>query len=301
MAMIGLLIILLAASAVSDEKTAAVARVNGEAVTAAEVEAEFRQAYGSREFSPENRQRLLRAALDQVIDRRLILAYLAKAGQAASEHDVDLALAQFEKELQAQNLTLDQHCQKVGLPKGQVRGNLLWKLSWKRFVEKYQTPENLEKYFERNHREFDGTELRLSQILLKAPGTLDAAAIAELQKKAAEIRAGIASSNTSFADAAKKHSQAPSGQAGGDIGWIERHRPMPEDYSRAAFALKKGEVSPPLVTSFGVHLLTVIDEKPGSQTWQDVEAELRPAVTLYLFRWLADRERAGAKIEYVQP
>ena len=48
-------------------------------------------------FSEAERQRLMRAALDQVIDRRLVLAYLAKTGQAASKADVDLALAQFER------------------------------------------------------------------------------------------------------------------------------------------------------------------------------------------------------------
>jgi peptidyl-prolyl cis-trans isomerase C len=301
MAMSGLLAILLATGGVTDEQTAVVARVNGAAVTAAEAEHEFRQAYGDREFAPADRQRLFRAALDQTIDRQLILAYLAKTGQAASEHDVDLALVRFEKELQAQNLTLDQHCEKVGLTKEQLRASLRWKLSWKHFAGKYLTADNLRKYFEQNRREFDGTQLRVSQILLKAPAPEDAAAIAALEKKAAEIRAEITGGKTTFELAAKKSSQAPSSQTGGDIGWIERHRPMPEEYSQAAFALQKGEISQPLVTPFGIHLLTVTDEKPGTHAWQDVEAELRPAVTLYLFRWLADRERAGAKLEYVKP
>ena len=73
---------------------------------------------------------------------------------------------------------------------------------------------------------------------------------------------------------------------------------MPEDFSQAAFALKTGEISEPIVTSFGVHLITVLEEKPGTKTWRDVESELRPAVTLYLFRWIADKERPTAKIEY---
>ena len=73
---------------------------------------------------------------------------------------------------------------------------------------------------------------------------------------------------------------------------------MPEDFSRTAFALKKGDVSEPLVSPFGVHLITVLEEKPGGKTWRDAENELRPAVTLYLFRWIADKERGTAKIEY---
>jgi hypothetical protein len=47
-------------------------------------------------------------------------------------------------------------------------------------------------------------------------------------------------------------------------------------------------------------LLTILEEKLGTRTWREADAELRPAVTLYLFRWIADKERAGAKVEYVK-
>src|SRR5688500_12508140 len=90
------------------------ARVNGEPVHVAEAETELRRAYGEREFSAEDRPTYLRAALDQVIDRRLILGYLTKTGQAASKQDIDLALAHFENDLKAQNLTLAEHLKQVG-------------------------------------------------------------------------------------------------------------------------------------------------------------------------------------------
>ena len=38
----------------------------------------------------------------------------------------------------------------------------------------------------------------------------------------------------------------------------------------------------------------------GAKTWQEVEGELRSAVTVYLFRWIADKQRATAKIEYTE-
>jgi parvulin-like peptidyl-prolyl isomerase len=276
------------------------ANVNGEPVYAAEVESEFKQAYGDRKFDDEQRQRLMRAALDQVIDRKLVMAHLTATGQAASKTDVDVELAQFEKNLKAQNLTLAQHCERVGLSPEQVRRALAWKLSWKRYCEKQLTPQNLQKYFDANRREFDGTQLRVAQILFKLPRDAEETAITAAKDRAAKLRGEIVSGNMPFADAAKRYSEAPSRDAGGDIGWIERHRPMPEDFSRAAFALKKGEISEPLVSPFGVHLIAVTDEKPGGKSWQDIENELRPAVTLYLFRWIADKERATAKIEYAE-
>jgi peptidyl-prolyl cis-trans isomerase C len=273
-------------------------RVNDEPVYAAEVEAELRLAFGERRVEEGQRSHLLKAALEQVIDRRLVLAYLAKTGQAASSQDVDVALAQFEKDLKAQGLAMEQHCQKVGLTVEDVRRSLAWKLSWQRYLERYVTPENLEKYFERQRREFDGTELRVAQILFKLPMEADGGAKSDAKKSAEQVRQEIAAGKTTFADAAKRHSQAPSSQEGGDIGWIERHRPMPEDFSRTAYGLKVGEVSEPIISRFGIHLITVLEEKRGNKTWQDVESALRPAVALYLFRWIADRERATAKVEY---
>jgi parvulin-like peptidyl-prolyl isomerase len=278
---------------------AVVARVNGEPILATEVEAELRLAKVAAEGDGAGRGPLWRAAFEQVIDRQLVLSYLSRAGDAASAKDVDLALAQFENELKAQDLSLDEHCRKVGLTKVELRRSLGWKLSWKRYCDKQLTPANFEKYFNRYRRDFDGTQLRIAQILFKVAEDADEAAINTVKDRAADVRREILAGKMKFEDAAKQHSAAPSGSSGGDIGWIERHRPMPEGFSKIAFALKKGEVSEPLLTSFGVHLITVIEEKPGSRSWREAESELRPAVTLYLFRWIADQQRQTAKMEYV--
>ena len=286
--------------AADDSPRPIAARLDGEPVYAAEAEMEFRRAYGEQKFSETERQKLLKAALDQVIDRKLVLAYLTKTGQVASGQDVDFALAQFEKDLKAQNLTLAQHCQQVGLLIDDVRRSLGWKISWQRYLNKQLTETNLEKYFDRYRREFDGTQLRVAQILFKLPPDADEAAVNSAKERAAKLKQEIVGRKFSFADAAKQNSQAPSSQEGGDIGWIERHRPSPEDFSRTAYALKVGDVSEPLVSPFGVHLITVLEEKPGALNWRAAESELRPAVTLYLFRWIADKERAGAKVEYVK-
>lgn len=290
--------LLLLVTVVSTTGSQVVATVNNQPVLAAEVEWELRQAYGDRKLGPAERDQLFAAALEQAIDRRLVLQNLTKAGVAASQDDVAFALAQFEKELAAQNLTLTQHCEKVGLTPKDIERNLAWRISWKRYCTKYLTTDNLEKFFERNRRDFDGTQLRVAQILLPLSDTANPA---EPLQQANKLREEIRAARLTFADAARQHSTAPSRETGGDIGWIERHHPMPEDFSKIAFALKKTEVSQPFASPFGVHLVTVLDEKPGAKTWQEVQDELRPAVVFYLFRWIADRERATAKIDHAKP
>lgn len=299
-----LALFLVASICLADDQAASrvvVASVNGQPIYSSEVDAEFRLAFGDAKFAEADKARLKKAALEQVINRRLVLAYLAKTNQAASKADVDLELARFEKELKAQNLTLAEHAKRVGLSADDIRRSLTWKLSWKRYCEKYLTPQNLEKYFQQHRQDFDGTQLHVAQILFKLATDADEAAVTAARERAAKLREEIGGDKEKFAAAARKYSESPSRDEGGDIGWIERQRPMPEDFSRAAFALKPGEVSQPLVSSFGVHLITVLEEKPGNKSWKDVESELRPATVAYLFRWIADKERGEAKIEYLSP
>jgi parvulin-like peptidyl-prolyl isomerase len=243
-----------------------VAKVNGEPIYAAQADAEFRAAFGNKQLPDDDQERLKRAALDQVIDRHLVLAYFTKTGQAASKADIDLELSQFEKDLKSQNLSLAEHSKRVGLSLDDIRRALAWKISWKRYCEKYLTPQNLEKYFQQHRRDFDGTQLHVAQILFKLKPDADDAATAAAIDNATKLRDEIVSQKISFADAAKQNSQAPSKDDGGDIGWIERHRPMPEDFNRTAFALKPGEVGQPLKSPFGIHVITIVAEKPGGKS-----------------------------------
>jgi parvulin-like peptidyl-prolyl isomerase len=291
----------LAAKASSQEPTSAVvATIDGDPVLAAEVERELASAYRGRKLADDERRSLLPRARDQVIDRRLVLRRLVRTGQAASQADVDLALSRLEKQLAERNLTLAEHCREIGLAIDDIRQTLLWQLTWQAYLDKQLTPQNLERYFAEHRRDFDGTRLKVAHILIKPAGEGEAAN-AEAVAQADIIRAKIDSGMLKFADAARKHSAGPSAADGGDIGWIERRTPMPEEFSAAAYALEVGEVSRPVKSKFGVHLIQVLEVKPGDKTAEDVAAILRPAVTRYVFGWLADKERETAKIELMAP
>jgi len=261
------------------------ATVDNEPISAAEVDREVALALKGRKIEGETLARLKKQALEQVIDRHLVLRF------------VDFALARLVRQLKAKDITLASHLKTIGMTEAEVRQELLWKISWARYVESRSKDENLKKYFDMHRAEFDGGELKVAHILLTVPVGDDAKLKAAIQSATA-IRQEITSGKTAFADAAKKHSQAPTAKDGGNIGAIRRHEPMAEDFSKAAFALKKGEVSTPVVSPFGVHLIQVQEIIPGKRTWEDCREELRPAVTLYLFRWIAEKERKSAKITY---
>lgn len=80
----------------------------------------------------------------------------------------------------------------------------------------------------------------------------------ELAKK---VRDSIVS-GADFAELAKRYSGDPgSASTGGDLGWFEKGKLIPE-FEKAAMALQKGETSLPILTPFGYHVIQTIDKKP---------------------------------------
>jgi parvulin-like peptidyl-prolyl isomerase len=274
------------------------ATVQGRPIPLAQLERELAVVVKERKLSAEEKATLQKHVLQHAVDRRLVLHWLVTSGQAASPQDVELVMARLQKKLDNEGIKLADFLQQQGQSEAQFRDQQLWELSWQRYLDKYLTEATLQKYFEKNRRDFDGSELHIAHILLPAPKPTAEADIEKLKTSAAAIRQDIVAKKVTFADAAKQHSKSPTAAAGGDIGWIQRHEPMPESFSAAAFQLQPGEVSSPVETSFGVHLITCLEVKPGTRTWQDAADELRPAIIRYLFRWIADKERPTAKIEY---
>ncbi len=93
-------------------------------------------------------------------------------------------------------------------------------------------------------------------------------------EKIREIRERILNGGD-FAEEAKKHSDCPSGQEGGSLGWFGRGMMVPE-FDKCAFEMKKGEVSDIVTTQFGYHIIYKADERGGEeQTLVDVHDQIK--------------------------
>ncbi len=103
-------------------------------------------------------------------------------------------------------------------------------------------------------------ERRVRHILIRAKRgdkASEQAALAKIKQIQAELKQG-----KSFAELAKKYSQDPgSAEVGGDLGYFEQGLMAPE-FDKKVFSMKKGEVSGPVQTDFGYHLILLEDIKP---------------------------------------
>jgi len=237
--------------------------------------------------------------LEEIVNRRLVVAYAQRSGDAPSAE----ALAKAKKQLQ---LRLSAQGRKA--PNGQAEQaadaeldrQVLWRLIWDRYLAKYRTPERRKAWFQSHHRDVDGTELVVSHILLRPDSTAGPKDLEALEKQAAAIRAEITSGKTEFAQAAAKYSGGPSGKQGGRLGKIGRHGPMDEAFSRAAFELEKGQISPPIRSPFGIHLICCDEVVPGSKQISEVAAAIDDALAQELLTRIAGIEREKTAVKYTE-
>jgi parvulin-like peptidyl-prolyl isomerase len=273
------------------------AKVDDQVIRYSDIERERKRLTNLKSIGDAERSILEARIREQLIDRALALAALQKMGKSASRDDVDFELARLKEELKTQGIPLQAHLASEKITEAEFRREILWRLSWAKYLAEYLSEANLEKYFREHRADYDGRKIRVAQILLKQTNSAPLAEQNAVLAKAESIREAIVSGKTSFSDAAKLHSEAPSAPEGGDQGWIERREPMGEVFSKAAFALKVSETSAPVRSSFGVHLIHCLEIQEGKKTWRDVRRELERDATAYLGRWLADSQREKSQIE----
>lgn len=272
--------------------------VDGEPIRLRQVKHTLVTALRGKSVPPAIVPMLQAQSLEQTINRRLVLAKLKSLNYEPTADELRQAEENFNTNLQLKAQSREAYLQQNGFTEQDLSDLRYWDICWNRYAREHLNDAALEKYFERHRRDFDGTELRVSHVLLRVEGRGEQAEIAGVVAAAQKLREEITGGKLAFADAATQRSSGPSRERGGDLGFIPRHEVMVEEFSAAAFKLKKGEISPPVVTPFGVHLITVVDERPGTKPWTDVRDQLYGGAQNELFRDLAAELRKTAKIEY---
>jgi len=225
--------------------------------------------------------------LNYLIENALVDQYLE---QLKVEVDAKATEAQFtkvKKEIEATGKKLQDFLDDLRITEPELQTQIQATLRWDKFIEQYGTDKALQDFFDGNKAIFDGTSMRARHILAAVPaGNAQAAEQAKariaLLKKQIEDRVarGLAEAgkldnlelqkkrmqllNDTFAEVAAKESSCPSKTNGGELGWFPRSGGrVAESFAKAAFALKPWEMSDPVATEYGYHLILCVDYKAG--------------------------------------
>lgn len=121
------------------------------------------------------------------------------------------------------------------------------------------TDQELAAYLEEHRDQYDTPEqVHARHILIRVSENASEAEIAQAKKQIEEIKAEL-EGGADFAELAKKYSQDP---GSGDLGWFTRGQ-MVQELEDAAFALEPGQISDPVRTPLGFHLIKVEEKKPA--------------------------------------
>jgi len=158
-------------------------------------------------------------------------------------------------------------------------------------AEGYPSEEEIKQFYEANKAQLLApAQYQVAQIFLPAAEGTDKSKAEEAKKKVGELSARLGKSGADFAKLAKENSaHKESAEKGGELGWVSEEQMVPE-IRRAITGMNKGEVSAPIKSTAGWHLIKLLDKKPaGTRSL----AEVRPNLIVAMRnRKAQDLERA---------
>lgn len=276
-----------------------VASVGDTPVLQSTVDAVIRRLGPQQTITSDRRRHVEATVLEQLVDELLIRSELEHREISVADSEIDTALGQFKAQFNG-DASYQAFLAATGRDEAGLRDQLRVNIGMEKYARPLMTPAKLDAVFQEKRREVDGTRLRVSHILLR-PDMLDVGGgdgIDRIVAKAEAIRRDVLQNRTSFEDAARLHSAAPSRHRGGDVGWIGREGPMVEEFSKPVYRLAKGDVSRPIITPFGVHIVKVTDVQPGRIGIDAVRPRIEKVLFADLVRSLIEEARGRLTVTY---
>ena len=251
-----------------------VAKVGGKSITMQDIQRQEAllmqqlQGYADSAQIAGMKTTIQKQAFNNALNRILLEGALAKAGAKADKKTLDERMDYYRKnfvsdeaynaDLVKRGMTADQFRREIEI------GILAEELFNKRTASiKPVSEEDARAFYDNNEERFVQPErVKASHILLTVNKD-DTDAIRAQKKAEAQRILGELKKGADFAEMARKFSDCPSKQQGGDLGYFERGR-MDPTFEKAAYGLKTGQMSGIVETQFGYHIIKATDHTPAS-------------------------------------
>ena len=259
-----------------------VATVNGKDITRTQLQDIFNaavQSSGMNVADLSSAQQLggYTQLLNDLIDRQLLLDAASK--EEITSEDVEAEIKKFKSQFPDEAI-FDTQMKQAGMTPEKLQSDVREELKIRRWMEsQVKTPEvsdaDAKSFYESNLKEFEQPEtVKASHILFMVDA--DAAPdVVKQKEEAAQKAAARAKGGEDFTTLAKELSEEPGAkESGGDLGFFPKDRMVPE-FANAAFAANLNDISEPVKTQFGWHVIKVTDKKAaGTVPFQEVDKQI---------------------------
>lgn len=292
-----------------------VATVNGKKISKQKYERELsslknRFRASGRQLTLLQEVELKKNLLESLINRELLYQESVKRGIKVDEKAVEKQLAQVKKRYPTE-AAFKEALKRAHYSEAEVKSQLTRGIAIEQFINEelrsriHITDKDTQEYYDSHSDLFRRPEqVRASHILIKVGPNPTKEKRQKALEKIKEIQEKI-KKGKDFAELAQAFSDAPSASRGGDLGYFSRGQ-MLRSFEEAAFTLNIGQVSAPVETPFGYHLIKVTDKRPETKM---PFAKIKDRLKAYLVdqklrekvRSYAEKLKKQAKIERFIP
>ncbi len=260
-----------------------VAKVNSEIITLSSVNERvelLRQKYKG-DFQGRGEKEVLDEALNTIVEEKLQLQEGKKRGLEVDDSAVEAAVKDIEQKngLQAGQLAtmLESEGRSMESYKNHIRDQILvskvvrFELGSRVSISERK----IAKYYHKNQKDFwDPGKARVRHILILTENGLSRDKKKAKYLQAKEILDEV-KSGKDFADAAREYSEDISASEGGDVGFVEKGKMVPE-FENAVYSMNEGEISDIVETEYGYHIIKVEEVlKGGTLPLKDVKNKIQ--------------------------
>jgi peptidyl-prolyl cis-trans isomerase C len=291
--------------------TGPVATVDGEQIPASEFNKEIERIIASG-LPPAMLGQVSSKIVEKLVDRYLIDAEIEENEIKVSDEEMDEKLSEIREqfaqasEQMGSETSLEALTQQLGISADELRDSIRQSIAIEKLLVKrgMDTPsdEKVRKFYEDNKSRFERPEeVHARHILIQVKKDADQTAWDAAKKKAEMIQKEASKDDVDFAELAKNKSEGPSASQGGDLGFFPRGRMVPE-FEKVAFSMKPGDISEPVRTAFGWHVIKVVERHeagpvPFEEVSEDLAAQMKNQAVQEALVAFLDELRKDATIE----
>ncbi len=257
--------------AVAVTETDVIATVNGEEIIRKDFD---RRLNVFRRMNQDITRDVEMQIVNQLTKKMLLKQFVEKQGIVANEEEIKEELEKIKFFLQNnpanKDKPLDEILETQGSNITELEEEVSRALALSKYLESTVTDEDKRSYFDANKDAFNGSKVKASHVLIDTRNMKTDAEREEAKRIIESVKIKI-DKGADFAEMAKEYSNCPSAEKGGDIGFFQRKGSIVEEFAKVAFAMEVGEVSDPVETQFGYHIIKVTEKEEGKDvSYEDV-------------------------------